>query len=81
MYLPATNNISEANGAMPQTIRDIISARGLKMSHVARQAGISPVNFSAMLTGRRLIKIDDVVRLAVTLNVSPNVLFGLEKSA
>ena len=57
--------------------RRIIESRGLKHKVVAKRAGFSERQFSAILTGRRVIKDVDVAAIANALEVSPNTLFGL----
>ena len=58
--------------------KNIIKAQGRKQYAVGESAGYSTSKFSAMLNGRKTITVYDVIRLANTLNVTPNVLFGLE---
>lgn len=58
--------------------RQIMKDRGLKHGAVAEKAGFSAKQFSALMTGRRVIKDTDVVALANALDVSPNTLFGIE---
>lgn len=58
----------------------IIAERGLKQRAVAEQAGFSEKQFSALMTGRRIIKDVDVVAIANALNVTPNELFAPPQS-
>ena len=60
-------------------IRQIISERCLKQSSVARKAGYTVVQFSAILCGRKTIKADDIIRIAKALEVTPNELFGVKE--
>lgn len=56
-------------------LKKIISKKGLKQLAVAKQAGYTPNAFSAMLTGKKLIKPCDVLRIANALKVDANELF------
>lgn len=62
-------------------VKNIIQDRGLKQKSVALKAGIAEKAFSDMLNGRRKISPADIVNLCVSLNVTPNELFGISKSA
>ena len=64
-----------------KTINRIIAERGLKKQSVAREIGITPQQFSAMLSGRRIIKVEDISALCDALEISPNELFGYKKGA
>ncbi len=64
-----------------KTINRIIAERGLKKQSVAREIGITPQQFSAMLSGRRIIKVEDISALCDVLEISPNELFGYKKGA
>lgn len=55
----------------------IIKDRGLKKKCVAEKAGYSRQQFSNLLNGRKVFKVDDVLRIANALEVTPNDLFGL----
>lgn len=54
----------------------IISEKGLKQRAVAAKAGFSEQQFSALMTGRRIIKDVDVMAIAIALDTTPNDLFG-----
>lgn len=54
----------------------IIASRGLKQRAVAEKAGFSEKQFSALMTGRRIIKDVDVMAIALALDATPNDLFG-----
>ena len=69
----STNISIAAKGA-----RTIISSKGLKQNAVARKAGYSVKQFNNMLTGRKLITPDDILRIATALDVTPNELFGIK---
>lgn len=54
----------------------IIADKGLKQKAVAAKAGFSDKQFSALMTGRRIIKDVDVMAIAIALDATPNELFG-----
>lgn len=54
----------------------IIANKGLKQRVVAAKAGFSEKQFSALMTGRRIIKDVDVMAIAIALDATPNDLFG-----
>lgn len=57
-----------------------IADKGLKQRAVAAKAGFSEKQFSALMTGRRIIKDSDVmaiaIAIAIALDATPNDLFG-----
>lgn len=67
--------IADCNSPIAENIKKIISKKGLKQLAVAKQAGYTPNAFSAMLTGKKLIKPCDVLRIANALKVDANELF------
>ena len=56
----------------------IIADKGLKQKAVAAKAGFSDKQFSALMTGRRIIKDVDVMAIAIALDATPNELFGYQ---
>ena len=54
----------------------IIADKGLKQRVVAAKAGFSEKQFSALMTGRRIIKDIDVMAIAIALDTTPNDLFA-----
>ena len=52
--------------------RRIIGERGLKHRYVAEQAGINHKLFSAMLTGRKIIREEHIVSIANALDIEPS---------
>lgn len=60
---------------MPKRIVSIINSKGLKQCSVAEKAGYSTSEFNAMLNGRRIIKLCDVLSVAKALDVSVDELF------
>ena len=59
-------------------IRRIIDSKGMKIRSVAKLAGFSEDQLSAILNQRRLIKDVDIVAIANALDVTPNELFGID---
>lgn len=68
-------NIATMNAGVPAAIKRIINERGLKQRVIAEQCGMTPLAFSDMLNGRKLIKVSDLVTIAGVLGVCPNDLF------
>ena len=64
-----------------QIIMKILEEKGLKKCAVAQKAGYSPQQFSDMLNGRRKIYCDDIPKLCEVLQVTPNELFGYNRTA
>lgn len=58
-----------------QNTRRIIARQGVKNRAIAKRAGYSEQQFSAMLNSRRIIKDCDVAAIANALGVTPNDLF------
>lgn len=58
----------------------IIKDKGLKKKHVAEKAGYSRQQFSDLLNSRRTFKVDDIIRVAKALEVTPNDLFGITEN-
>lgn len=59
-------------------VRDIIRDKGYKQCVVAEKAGFSPQDFSNMLCGRKVFKVEYVVSICKALEISPNDLFDME---
>ncbi len=68
-------DIKNSNYPVDIRLSQIINAQGLKQCAVAERAGYKTQTFNAMITGRRLIRPHDIVRLACVLNVNPNEFF------
>lgn len=60
------------NSVVPENIARIIAQKGLKQGFVAKNAGYSESQMTAMLKGRKVIKVCDLLRLADVLEVSVN---------
>lgn len=71
--------IADHNKPVAENIMRIIREKGLKQTFVAKNAGYTPQMLNDMLTGRRIIKVSDVVRIYPILGVDVNCLFGIEK--
>ena len=59
-----------------ENTKRIIADKGLKQRAVAAKAGFSEKQFSALMTGRRIIKDTDVMAIAIALDTTPNDLFS-----
>ncbi|MDR1322432.1 MAG: helix-turn-helix domain-containing protein [Gracilibacteraceae bacterium] len=70
--------IPEFNAPVAERVQQIIHDKGMKQLAIAQKAGYSEGAFSAMLTGRRVIKAQDVERICRALDVTPNELFCFE---
>ncbi len=68
-------SISEANKQFADGIRVLIDKNGLKYSFVAKKAGYTDQNLSAMLNGRKLIKACDIPRSSYALGVSSDEIY------
>ncbi len=62
--------IAEANEPFTEGVANLIRDKGLKQIYVAEKAGIGKQEFSDMLNGRRLIKVCDIPKIAIALNVT-----------
>lgn len=63
------------NQIVAPNVKRIIADKCLKQCSVAKKAGYSNNQFSAMLNGRKLVKDVDVYRIASALEVDVNELF------
>ena len=63
------------NTIIAPNIKRIIKEKCLKQVAIAERAGYTPNAFSAMVSGRKMIKDTDVVRIANALEVDANELF------
>jgi transcriptional regulator with XRE-family HTH domain len=63
------------NSIVAPNVKGIIKDRCLKQSAVAKKAGYSEQQFSAMMNGRKVIKDIDILRIATALSVDANELF------
>lgn len=58
-----------------KNIRDQINSRGLKCSKVANDIGMSKSNFSAMLTGRKILRPEYLPGIAESIGCTYNDIF------
>ncbi len=65
-------------GKLASNIKEVINQKGIKQNYVAQKSGYTPQQFSNMLSGRKVIGGLDVLRIANALEVTPNVLFGID---
>lgn len=63
-------DIDYYNSVVPENISRIIAEKGLKQGFVAKNAGYNEQQMTAMLKGRRVIKVCDLIRIAAVLDVS-----------
>lgn len=63
------------NTIVAPNVKRIINARGLKQSAVAKRAGYSEQQFSAIVNGRKIAKDVDVLRIANALGVDVTELY------
>lgn len=68
-------SIAKSNSIVPGNIIRIINEKGIKQNAVACRAGYGKQAFSAMLNGRKIIKVSDIKAIAEALDVPPNELF------
>ena len=69
-------NIEKINAPVAANIQRIIGEKGLKKQYVAQQSGLNAQELSDMLNNRRVIKVNDVPRIAKAMNVSVAELFA-----
>ncbi len=63
------------NNVVTSNIRKILDERGLKQCAVAEKAGYTKQQFNAMLNGRKLVTVDDIMAITDVLDVDANALF------
>lgn len=73
--MPGRQTIAEANAPLDRNVAIIAKKKGLKMAHIAAEAGLSAQELSDMINGRRLIKARDIPKLAYALKVTSDELF------
>ncbi len=62
-----------------EKIRAYIRDNGLEQAAVGQKAGIPQTTFNAILSGERTLYADDLRRICIALNVSPELFVELEK--
>lgn len=71
----------EIQTLLAQNIKAAIDRQGLKQKYVAERAGFTDNSFSAMLTGRKLIRAEYIPIIADALGVTPNDLYSADRPA
>lgn len=61
-------------------VRQVIHDKGMKQCVVAERAGFSESEFSNMLNGRKLLRIEHIPGIANALGIEPNDLFEKAES-
>ncbi len=74
-------SIKQINEPVASNIERIICEKGLKKCAVALKAGLTGQELSDVLNGRRIIKVNEVPRVARALDVNLSDLFVLEMEA
>ena len=59
-----------------KNIKRIIDEKGFIQQRVAQRAGFTACEFSAMMNGRKLMRVEYVPRIADALGVTPSDLFA-----
>ena len=59
----------------------ILKERGIKQCAFAKKIGWTSAQVSHMMNGRKILDSDDIELLAKALDVTPNELFGWNKTA
>jgi transcriptional regulator with XRE-family HTH domain len=68
-------------GTFSARLRHQIELLGISHAEVARRSGLTPRTFGHYVTGTREPNLQTLVRIAKTLNVTPNDLLGLDAMA
>ena len=68
-------NIKESNSPVAENIERIIRERNLKQIRVAERAGMKAQALCDIIKGRRLIRVEEIPRIAQALEVEPNELY------
>ncbi len=69
-------NIAKMNYPFADGVANLIKDKGLKQVYVAEKAGIGKQEFNDMLNGRRLIKVCDIPKIAIALNVTSDDIYA-----
>lgn len=64
-----------------QNLRFILNEKGIKQKSLAQKADIPEKTLSAMLNGRREIHHNEIISICNALSITPNDLYGIQKSA
>ncbi len=71
--------IADFNAPAAENISRLIEEKGLKQVFIAEKAGYKAQELNDMLNGRRLIKVCDVPKIALALNVEINEIYEVGK--
>lgn len=66
------------NGPVSANILRLIEEKGYKQCAVAKRAGYSKAVFSNIVNDYRVIRPDDIMRIAAALDVNPGDLFTIQ---
>lgn len=62
-----------------ERIKQISLKTGLKQYIIAEKCGYTPKTFSTIVNGRKPITDEDVIKISIGLETTPNVLLGYEE--
>lgn len=62
-----------------ERLRFVVKNSGLKQKIIAERAGYSEKQLSALVTGRKKMYAEDVTKICIALNITPNQLYGYEE--
>ena len=68
-------NILNVNAPVAENIERIIKEKGFKQCAIARKIGYSPQELCDMVNGRRIIKVNDIPKFCLALDIDVNDLF------
>lgn len=75
-------SITESNGIVASQLRKAISEYKLKQSLIAKESGLTAQEMSDILSGRRLIRVADIVSILNVIKkngIDANYLFGMKQ--
>lgn len=67
--------MSTANDNIPRIVRTLLAHQGKQQADLAAFMNVTPGVISKLLSGRRAVSVDDVVRMADFFDVSPALFF------
>ena len=73
-------NAYESNKRIADNIKAIIRDLCISQSVLSQKAGYSKQQLNNMLQGRKLIRVDDIPRIAEALSLTPNDLYNYQNS-
>jgi|GEM_PF-982427 Plasmid maintenance system antidote protein len=72
-------SIKNYNSPVAENIVEILNEKGIKQKVFAKKIGISEKVLSDMLNGRRVIKVCEIEKIAIALEVDGNTLLGIRQ--